>query len=534
MIISTKIMISAAVAVMTATIGSIIVTFLILRERQIHQTHDVMRSMIMQAETVRENFDRLHSNQAFDVASMTAHLQGRALRESDLYQTIPVVAAWQSIAPVAEASHFSFRTPSAPKIKARSPANEYSDADKPAFDAFGRGEKDYFSAEDGVITYARPVALTQSCLFCHGDPANSATRDGKDLTGLPMENMKVGDLKGAFVLSKPIDYAEANAAALRVTLVGLFILAGVLIGFFFITRTITSSLLRAVTDLTACSDETASAANQVASGAQSLAEGTSKNAASLEETGASLEEMNTMVKQTAANTASAAQLAGEGQQAGERGAAAMGDLAKAISDIKANADQTAKIVKTIDEIAFQTNLLALNAAVEAARAGDAGKGFAVVAEEVRNLAQRAGEAARNTAHLIEQSVKASEHGVGLSKNVNEIVNQTTASSRKINDLITEVANSAREVSSGIAQVTTAVRSMDAVTQGNAAAAEENSAVGEELSAQSQSLNMLVAQLEVMVRGRSDLLDGTHRAAAVRRTSAAPRGTVSDGGGAGKR
>ena len=273
---------------------------------------------------------------------------------------------------------------------------------------------------------------------------------------------------------------------------------------FFVTRAINRALTSVVSEMSACSEQTSSAASQVASGAQSLADGTTKNAAALEETSASLEEMSSMVKQTAANTSSAAQLAGEGHQAGERAAAAMGDLAKAISDIKGNADQTAKIVKTIDEIAFQTNLLALNAAVEAARAGDAGKGFAVVAEEVRNLAQRAGEAARNTAQLIEQSVKAAENGVGLSKNVSEIVNQTTQASRKINDLVGEIANSAKEVATGIEQVTTAVRQMDKVTQSNASAAEENSAVGEELSAQSQNLNLLVAQLEIMVRGESDL------------------------------
>jgi len=281
----------------------------------------------------------------------------------------------------------------------------------------------------------------------------------------------------------------------------VMIISGVLLAFF-ITRGITLALMRMVTDLSACSNETASAAEQVAGGAQSLADGTSKTAAALEETSASLEEMGSMVKQTAASSSSAATLASEGRQAGERGSLAMVELAKAIQDIKTNADQTAKIVKTIDEIAFQTNLLALNAAVEAARAGDAGKGFAVVAEEVRNLAQRAGEAARNTSTLIESSVKAAEVGVSLAKNVNEIVGQSTTASRKINDLVAEIAASAKEVAQGIEQVSVAVRQMDQVTQSNAAGAEENSAVGEELSAQSQTLNSLVVGLDVMVRGAS--------------------------------
>jgi methyl-accepting chemotaxis protein len=294
---------------------------------------------------------------------------------------------------------------------------------------------------------------------------------------------------------------ETLQSASQTVLVGLAVMiaTGLLLAYF-ITRGITRALMRTVTDLSSCSDETASAAEQVAGGAQSLADGTSKTAAALEETSASLEEMGSMVKQTAASSSSAATLASEGRQAGERGSQAMVELAKAIQDIKTNADQTAKIVKTIDEIAFQTNLLALNAAVEAARAGDAGKGFAVVAEEVRNLAQRAGEAARNTASLIESSVKAAENGVTLAKNVNVIVGQSTVASRKINDLVAEIAASAKEVAQGIEQVSVAVRQMDQVTQTNAAGAEENSAVGEELSAQSQTLNGLVVGLDVMVRG----------------------------------
>jgi methyl-accepting chemotaxis protein len=324
----------------------------------------------------------------------------------------------------------------------------------------------------------------------------------------------VGEAKGS---------RDSLAAAALSVLIGLsvMIVLGVVIAYI-ITHGITRALMRTVSDLTSCSSETANAAAQVAGGAQTLADGTSKTAAALEETSASLEEMGSMVKQTAASSSSAATLANEGRLAGERGSQAMLDLTKAIQDIKANADQTAKIVKTIDEIAFQTNLLALNAAVEAARAGDAGKGFAVVAEEVRNLAQRAGEAARNTASLIESSVKAADTGVTMAKGVNDVVSESTAASRKISDLVAEIAASAKEVSQGIGQIGTAVRQMDQVTQSNAAAAEENSAVGEELSAQSQALNDLVIGLDVMVRGASAERQVTaHRAPAPKSAPAAP-------------
>ncbi len=346
--------------------------------------------------------------------------------------------------------------------------------------------------------------------YKHG--VNEMLALNKELSDISVKRAEAGQALGEVAdaaakegLNQSSEEAKLSMDTLKASsetvLVGLavMIITGVLLAFF-ITRGITRALMRMVTDLASCSDETASAAEQVAGGAQSLADGTSKTAAALEETSASLEEMGSMVKQTAASSSSASTLAGEGRQAGERGSAAMIELAQAIQDIKKNADQTAKIVKTIDEIAFQTNLLALNAAVEAARAGDAGKGFAVVAEEVRNLAQRAGEAARNTASLIESSVKAADNGVVLAKNVNEIVGQSTTASRKINDLVAEIAASAKEVALGIEQVSQAVRQMDQVTQANAAGAEENSAVGEELSAQSQTLNGLVVGLDVMVRG----------------------------------
>jgi methyl-accepting chemotaxis protein len=171
----------------------------------------------------------------------------------------------------------------------------------------------------------------------------------------------------------------------------------------------------------------------------------------------------------------------------------MGRMSSSINKIKESSDQTAKIVKTIDEIAIQTNLLALNAAVEAARAGEAGRGFAVVAEEVRNLAQRSSQAAKNTADMIAESVKNAGEGVNIAEEVSKSFDAIAVSAKKVNDLIAEIAAASQEQSQGIDQVNTAVAQMDQVTQQNAANSEESASAAEELSSQAEELQSMVAQ-----------------------------------------
>jgi methyl-accepting chemotaxis protein len=511
--IGSKIMFGAAGAVIFATIGAIVVVFFVLKQQHMNKEHDVMSSAMTQAQSVMNTMESMHKAKMFDMEGLLKRAKEQAgtrelksmYDETDIYKAIPVVAAWDSVEAIAGKNNYTFKTPSRPDIPARNDGNNIGKKFQEAFDLFAKSSTndEYFGTDDqGNIVLAAPVRLTESCLTCHGDPKNSV--DGKDPLGFPMENMKVGDVKGAFVLTAPMDYTEVYAATMKLCGTGLAILVGVLIAFAFLNKKmIVAPLARIVDDLAGCANQTESAASQVASGSQALADGTSKTAAALEETSASMEEMASLVKNTSQNTQSASALANEARTNGEKGAAAMQELSQAIAEIKANADQTAKIVKTIDEIAFQTNLLALNAAVEAARAGDAGKGFAVVAEEVRNLAQRAGEAARNTSELIEKSVKSAETGVSLSKNVGQVVGDMTASTRKVNDLVTEIAASAKEIAQGIDQVSGAVRQMDQITQANAAGAEENSAVGEEMSAQSQSLSQLVRSLEGMIRNTTE-------------------------------
>jgi methyl-accepting chemotaxis protein len=201
--------------------------------------------------------------------------------------------------------------------------------------------------------------------------------------------------------------------------------------------------------------------------------------------------MSSMTKQNADNSNQAKILATEAKAAANEGDASMNKMAAAIKEIKQSSDNTAKIIKTIDDIAFQTNLLALNAAVEAARAGEAGKGFAVVAEEVRNLAMRSAEAAKNTANMIEESVKNADGGVKITEEVAMSLGQIVDRTQKVGDLIAEIAAASNEQALGIEQVNTAVAQMNIVTQQNAANSEESASAAEELNSQAAELASMV-------------------------------------------
>lgn len=305
------------------------------------------------------------------------------------------------------------------------------------------------------------------------------------------------------------------------TLLGGF--AGLVIVSTFLIRGLMKHMTSMTTALREGSEQVVSAAGQVSTSAQSLSQGATEQASSLEETSASMEEMASMTRKNAENAADAAKLVTDVAQQVSASNVALTGMVASMGAIQESSNKVAKIIKTIDEIAFQTNILALNAAVEAARAGEAGMGFAVVADEVRNLAQRSAQAARDTAGLIEESILRSQEGNGKVDEVARSIGSITDAITRVKGMVDEVREASRQQTQGIDQVTQAIGQMEKVTQTTAATAEESAAASEELNAQAETSMGVVHELEVLVGGSRD--DAAPRPSTSSRPQAKPAGRV---------
>jgi len=287
------------------------------------------------------------------------------------------------------------------------------------------------------------------------------------------------------------------------TIISILAAAAAMAIAYFLTRSITRPINDSINSLDSASSQISATARQVSTSSQSLADGASEQASSLEETSASMEELNAMTKQNADNATQADAMMRQSLSIISETNDAMDAMDRSMSDISTASEQTYKIIKTIDEIAFQTNLLALNAAVEAARAGEAGAGFAVVADEVRNLAMRATEAAKNTSQLIEGTVSKVNAGKEIVSTVTVAFKEVAESSAKVGSLLSEITTASKEQAMGLGQINQAITQMDSVTQQNASTSEESAAAAEELNSQAASMIDIVISLRSLIEGQND-------------------------------
>ena len=503
MVLGTKIVTIAIASVFVTATAGLLIQRSVIRQQGIAMMRDTMRATILSAENARRSVSTMRTSGMFDDEKLKASAVGVSdYKKTNLYKTVPVVAAWDSITEVAEKEGYEFRVP------AKNPRNQKNAPRQDEERILSLLENDklaeYFAVDESSneIVYGRPIVLTNDCMVCHGEASSSPTKNGKDMLGFQMEGWKAGDKHGMFLLRSKLTRVDAAVqAGLGQTAMWLFPMAiGIGIGVYFLISKISNQLHGLIMSISQGSSEVTGAVAQISKASHSLAQGASEQAASLEQTSASSEQVSAMTRRNADHSRTAANEMGMVSKRVQDSHVALDEMSASMASIKTSSSKIENIIKVIDEIAFQTNILALNAAVEAARAGEAGAGFAVVADEVRNLALRSAQAARDTAPLIEDSIAKSNEGSVKLNQVAEVIRSITESAARVKVLVDEVNQGSQEQSRGMEQVSSALLQLDKVTQSNAASAEESASASVELAAQAETMDDIAQQLRMVVEG----------------------------------
>jgi methyl-accepting chemotaxis protein len=359
---------------------------------------------------------------------------------------------------------------------------------------FAANGKKLVRPSDKSFDIYEPQIATAKCLECHDDFKKDTVCG---VTHFRFSNNAVDQLNAQFNTASRAANQQGLTDAAWVFVLQLSVVGGLI---FLASRSAAKTVRRVGQQLADQGEQMQAATGGLAETSHAVAESANEQALALADTNRSLAELATLTQQSADNAEKVTALSRQSRQAAEAGAGEMDQLATAMQDIRAADKDIAKVIKTIDQIAFQTNILALNAAVEAARAGEAGAGFAVVADEVRSLAQRSASAAKDTATMIEGTVGKTALGAAISERAAQGLRQIVEHVRKVDELAAATAAAAKEQSLGIQQLTGTVSQLDQMTQANAAQAETGASAAQELSAQADVLEDAVVDLMSLVQG----------------------------------
>lgn len=301
-----------------------------------------------------------------------------------------------------------------------------------------------------------------------------------------------------------IDKAVTSTTLQILLFTAIMLVLIVVAAIYTIVKDIVNSMDRITNDLDDSSREVATASQQLGAASEKLAEGSTEQASAIQETSSTMEETSSMVKQNQENTRQAAFLAKQSKECASKSNKEMSKMMNAMEELKKSSSEISKIIKVIDEIAFQTNILSLNAAVEAARAGEVGRGFAVVAEEVRSLAQRSAQAAKDTTVIIEKNIDLSEKGADMAQTVQESITEIDLQSNKVSELLDEISVATSEQAQGIDQINKAISQMEIVINTNAQSADESASESRSLYEQTLNLNEIISKLRSFVNGQKTM------------------------------
>lgn len=461
-----------------------------------------MRGILVSAENARQSTSQLRREKAFDDAGMFSRLQGSggSYRDSTLYATIPVVAAWKSVEKAAEKEGYQFR------VAAHNPRNPKNAPDPKESEILAQlertGNAEYFELDDArqEIVYARPVVLTQDCMGCHGDPATSASGNGKDAVGFAMEGWKEGQMHGIFLLRGNLHRfdKQVNAATWKGVLWLLGPVIGLLICLPLGLKPIQRLLEGNIRSVGGEAESLERSANLLSHHSTTLARAASEQSASVEESSATMEQIQSMTRRNAENAAQAARGVQESMREMGQVQTSLQSLQGAMEGIQDSSDQIGRITKVMDELAFQTNILALNAAVEAARAGEFGMGFAVVAEEVRNLAQKSSAAAKEIQAVVENSCSNTRAGETAVEQVAESMRSFGVKSSSLEKSVLSVEAACQEQARGVVELNQAIALISNITQHLAANADSTAQESAQLKAQTVSLRATSQNLQSLL------------------------------------